>query len=507
MRYWMVNTVVVSVCLGCLVAGAWGDEAGAAGRGEYLPLVRAYAYAMLEHGCDCCGAEHSPLFAEEMDRKTMRMLEGKSLQKAKAIPREEWGIRSHDRMLGGANPQHCQNLYQVLYALTEITGEKRYAEAADQSLKHFLEHCQSKATGLFCWGEHAGWDLREEKQLEKQAGDTHEFYRPWVLWEKSWALADKPCRQFALGLWEHQIGDHQTGDFSRHAKISSHGPGTTAPYARHGGFYIETWGIAYEQTKDEVFLEAIRSVLEGLERARLHEGGYLTGGSKKKGGRRAFDISLAVSLGNTAQHIPEELAARLREVAAANDEVFRQIQLDRGFEPAAPAGNLWTNAYGAGPRVGQVNVWMLRYRQTKDDVYRRAILREAEVFRTQEVNQSQPVWPGTVGAAIWLMLNAHELTGKEKYVEAAERFARAGVEMFFELKPEPASSSSASADEKAALRFGDRFLIDGALPKASHVHDHYEAVTNGDTLMMALLRLWLVENRPESEVGLVYCDR
>lgn len=507
MRSSITNAVVVSVFLGCLIEGAYGAEAVAAGHDGYLPLVMAYADAMVEQGRDCYGAEHSPLFAEELDRKTMRMLEGKSLQKAEDIPREEWGIRSHDRMLGGANPQHCQNLYQVLYALTEVTGEERYAEAADQSLKYFFEHCQSGTTGLFCWGEHAGWDLREEKQLEKQAGDLHEFYRPWVLWERSWTLAGDPCRRFALGLWEHQIGDHETGDFSRHARITSHSPGTTAPYARHGGFYIETWGIAYEQTKDEVFLEAIRSVLEGLERARLHEGGYLTGGSKKKGGRRAYDISLAVSLGNTASRVPEKLAARLREVAAANDEVYRQIQLDRGFEPATPAGNLWTNAYGAGPRVGQVNVWMLRYRQANDDVYRQAILREAELFRTQEVNLSQPVWPGTVGAAIWLMLNAYELSGEKKYVEAADHFARAGVEMFFEVMPGPVTSSSASAGEEAALLLGDRVLSGSPVPRASQVHDHYEAVTNGDTLMMALLRLWLVENRPESKVGLIYCDR
>lgn len=44
-----------------------------------------------------------------------------------------------------------------------------------------------------------------------------------------------------------------------------------------------------------MLLEAIDAVVNGLERARLKEGGMLIGGSKKKGGRTAYDVSLAVS--------------------------------------------------------------------------------------------------------------------------------------------------------------------------------------------------------------------
>jgi hypothetical protein len=86
-----------------------------------------------------------------------------------------------------------------------------------------------------------------------------------------------------------------------------------------------------------------------------------------------------------------------------------------------------------------------------------------------------------VGNVILLMLNAHELTGDSKYIEAADHFAQKAI---------------------------DLFLGDGSpLPKASHVHDHYEAVTNGDTLMMALLRLWQVQNKPALKLRLVFTDR
>ncbi len=442
---------------------------------DYLATVRAYADAMLEHGRDVYGKKHSPLFAEELDRGTMRMLKGESAEKVAALTRDEWGIRSHDRMLGGANPQHCQNLYQVLYQLTEISGEKRYSDEADRSLKFFFEQCQSPVTGLLWWGEHAGWDFRTDKPLEKR--DRHEFYRPWVLWQRSWQINGKACEGFARGLWEHQIGDRVTGDFSRHASIASHNPDTEAPYARHGGFYIETWAEAYTRTQDAVFLTAIESVLDGLERARLHEGGMLTSGSKKTGGRARYSVSLAISLENAARNVPSDLAEKMRKVAAINDKAFAKAHRQK---PDRIQGG-WANAYGSGGLSAAANTCMLRYRQVPSDAYRRFVLGTAEMYRNGDPDLSKPVWPGTMGNVILLMLNAHELRSDGGYLEAADRFARKGVELF---------------------------LSDGCpLPKASHMHDHYEAITNGDTLMMALLNLWLVQNSPESKLRLIFTDR
>ncbi len=313
-----------------------------------------------------------------------------------------------------------------------------------------------------------------------------------VLWERSWQLAPEPCRRFALGLWEHQIGNHETGDYSRHAAIDRHGPGTDAPYARHGGFYIETWATAYAKTGDKVFLQAIGAVVDGLERARQHEGGMLIAGSKKTGARTAYDVSLAVSLGHAAEQVPAELAAKLRQVAAATDEVFAaahpeppagpsQAPENHRAKKAANSAGLWSNAYGGSPPAGAANVWLLRYRQVPAAAYRTAALKTADAYRSQEINLSQPIWPGTLGSVILLMLNAHALTKDEQYLQAAERFAEQGVQLF---------------------------LAEGSpLPKASHQHEHYEAATNGDTLLMALLQLWQTRQRPDVNVQLLYCDR
>jgi hypothetical protein len=291
---------------------------------------------------------------------------------------------------------------------------------------------------------------------------------------------EKACERFARGLWEHQIGNHKTGDFSRHASIASHGPGTEAPYARHGGFYIETWAMAYKKTQDKVFLIAIESVLNGLERARLQEGGMLVSGSKQKGGRASYSVSLAVSLEKAARNVPVDLAQKLRKAALANDEAFAKAHRSMSESAAQPPAN-WSNAYGNAGPAATANTCMLRYRQVPSDAYRQFVLQTTESYRNADIDLSKPVWPGTLGNVVLLMLNAHELTSNDKYLQAADRFAHRSVELF---------------------------LSDGCpLPKASHIHNHYEAVTNGDTLMLSLLKLWLVQNGLESKAPLVFTDR
>ncbi len=82
---------------------------------------------------------------------------------------------------------------------------------------------------------------------------------------------------------------------------------------------------------------------------------------------------------------------------------------------------------------------------------------------------------------MWLMLVAHELTGEARYLTRAEYFATMAIGMFL--------------DDASPL------------PKASTKNDHYEAITRADTLMMALLKLWQVRNKPDAKIRLLYSDR
>lgn len=470
---------------------------GPAGAAEpdLLGVVRAYADGLLEHGRDVHGEAASPLFATTLGRADYE------LGQCEPIP----GIREHDRMPTGANPMHDQNLYQVLYALTVVTGEERYAKEADRALAWFFEHCQSPATGLMAWGEHIGWDFNTETLIDKGAGTTHEYFRPWVLWPRSFVLAPDACEGFARGVWEHQIADHGTGNFSRHANYAKHGPGTNSEYPRHGGFYIATWAMAYERTQDPVFLTAIETLVDYFNGRRSPQSDAIPAESNKRSEGLIVwtlsNVSLAVDLEDSAWRVPPDLGNKLRATAARTDKVFLRINHDlspggTGFVTTAHThtldqgdvrynkiahSRLWATGYGQATDAAAANLCMLRYRQTGLDGYRKLILDAAERYMASEIDTSVPVYPGTMGDVMYLMLAAHEITGNARYLERADRFAAQAV---------------------------DLFLTDGSpLPKASTAQPQYEAITRGDTMMMALLKLWAVRNRPGLELALVYNDR
>lgn len=465
------------------------DGKAAEGKTDHLRIVRAYADAMIERGRDTCGKTSSPLFAAALDRKTMKLGRFGGIA----------GIRGGDRTLAGANPMHDQKLYQILYALTEITGEKKYAVEADKALKWFFENCQSPATGLMAWGEHLGWDFN----TERPAGNTHEFFRPWVLWGRCYKLAPEACARFARGVWDHQIGDRKTGNFSRHARYSSHGPGMNSQYPRHGGFYIATWAHAYQQTKDRVFLKAIETVLAHFDTRRNPKTGAIPCESASRSREKMIwpesNLSLAIDLWDGAQRVPAKLAGKMRRSASKTDQVYLRIKHDlspagRGFVSGASADTLepfssgsWTNtktwATGYGKRTDAQNAMIchLRYRQTKSDSYRKLILAAAGRYLDSGPDLKSTIFPGPMGDAIFLMLAARKLTGQRQYLARAEHFAKIAVEAF---------------------------LTDGSpVPRASSRHNHYEAITLGDTLMMSLLKLWAVRNKPKLPVRLVYSDR
>ncbi|MEQ1748281.1 MAG: hypothetical protein ABL974_02580 [Prosthecobacter sp.] len=442
---------------------------------RYLQVVRAYADGMIEHGRDTYGKVQTPLFAEALDRRTFKMLAGDALKKVRALTFEEWLIRTNDRMLTGANPMHCQNLYQVLYALTEITRETRYATEADASLKYFLEHCAG-SSGLFYWGEHAGWDILKDAPIKS---NTHEYFRPWVLWDRCWELAPEVCKKHALGLWTHQITDHETGLYSRHAYIEGEKRyPSDAPYPRHGGFYVETWAKAYQHTQDAIFLKAIETMVDCQERLRTSGGMVIGGNLKSPGTRKAHDVSFAISLWQAAAVLPEPLAEKLRSTARIND-----LPPTDDVQPVMKSLNIWSGGYGGagGQIAGPANLFLLRHHQSQPEKYRERVLAVADIHLTRPVMLSYPLHPDIFGKVIHLLLGAHDLTSDTRYLTRADELATHALHLF---------------------------LTDSSpLPKASHQHDHYEAVTRADSLMMSLLQLWAAHQKPARKLPLIYTDR
>lgn len=480
------------------------SHAVAAGQPDYLDIVRHYVEALQTHGRDTYGQHQSPLPAATLDRKTMKLLEGAALESVSNIPRSDWGIRPHDRVLEGANPMHDQNLYQVMYALSKLTGDTRYADQADGALKWFFEHCQSPETGLMAWGEHLGWGFRVEAPqsgLTRQRNiSLHEFYRPWVLWDRCFTFAPEACHRFAVGLWEHQIADHDKGLFSRHAYFDKHQPGVGAEFPRHGGFYIATWAAAYQRKQDPVLLEAMTSLIDGFNNRRHPATDAIPAQTKNlEVCWPPSNLSLAIDLWANAGRMPNELAQKMRECAKRTDAVFLKLSHDlkpggQGFvaeavtstlEPGSARGSdrlftrPWALEYGASTDATFAMLCFVRYNQIKQDGYKDLFVAAADRYLNSEPDVSIVLYPGALGDAISLLIGAYRITEDAKYLKRADHFAERAVAIFFDAGP---------------------------LPRASSKHDHYEAITRADTLAMALLDLWAIRHKPSIDLGLIWSD-
>jgi len=464
---------------------------------DYLSLVKGYADAMIEDGRDVYGEVHSPLFAAALDRKTM------TIGEFEKIP----GVRSIDRCLTAANPMQDQNLYQIMYALSEITGEKRYAEEADKTLKYFFETCQSPGTGLMAWGEHAWWDLKADAMRGGMHDGPHEFLRPWVLWDRCYELTPDAVLKCARGLWDHQIYDHETGEFSRHASWSKHGPEGEWEFPRHGGFYIVAWAKAYRETKDPVYPKAVNTLIDMFNRNSSKLSGAMRSCTNWEIRHLAWppsSLGLAIDLTDSAPSFPEPLAQKMMERARKSDRIYLKCPHDlspdgRGFVNIVDVHTLklredwrddpytkhWVTGYGAAVDAMMANLCYRRYVQLEDgetkDGFRKLVIGSARRYLSSNPDLSKPIYPGSMGEVIIHMLNAYEISGDKKFLDRADHFARIAV---------------------------DNFLADDSpLPRASSVHDHYEAITWADDMMMSLLKLWVATNKPDVNVSLVWCNR
>lgn len=505
---------------------------------DELALVKAYADVMITHGRDTYGRKASPLFATTLDRSTRELIDPED---APVV----LGLTERERTIAGANPMQDQNLYQILYALTALTRESRYAEEADAALTYFFETCQNDQTSLLAWGMHMGWDFHQERFIRKLGGTLHAFSRPWAIWDISWALSPKAALRFAKGLWDHQIGDQETGNFGFYAVYDQHGPGVNRNHPRHAGFYLATWAHAVDELRDDRYLKDLslgtwslvrseqleRTLEKALEKLLTHveqRQGAETGAIAQTTGvptktqwwhgrlvRPVGLLSLAVDLEQTAAMSPSPLSDRMRELSGAIDVVFLKLPHDpkgKGFwmgvdvytlETFGPEASVVSTAWFAdGDRRSHAevaNVCAERFRQTKNDAYRSLVMETAAAYLEHAPTLSEEGYPGVVQRLL------ERVTGGETAVypvalgQAIKLMLNA-----YGLTSEPRYLARAGYFAETANRV---FLAGEALPRATHRNDHYEAATGGDALMMALLELWTVKQGRRDEVSLVWVDR
>jgi hypothetical protein len=254
-----------------------------------------------------------------------------------------------------------------------------------------------------------------------------------------------------MGLWEHQIANHQTGGFDRHAPYFQHGPVDGKDFPRHAGFYILTWAHAHKHTQDATLLKAIETLLGRFERKR-----------EQKDGTLAATIG-PLDCESAAGLVSEPLASRLRGFAEKEDELLLadlKKQVAGTGPPMTPP--LWQNGYGAGTLASTAMFCLARHEQVRKPAYRDLLIAIADRYVNSAPEEDADAWPLAFAHAISAQVAAHRLTDKPVYRDEAQRLARLAVALYWQDNP---------------------------LPRASLKVGHYEAITGADSLALALLEV------------------
>ena len=490
---------------------------------RYLQMAKAFADGMIQLGRDQYGERHSPAFVSTLDLRTMKMPSSTSEPTRRMYSSF---FRAEDYSTS-ANPMYHIDLYQLLEALTVLTGDPQYRNAARESIGWFFENTQSPATGLMAWGEHLAWDLIEDKVTvgnirdgKLQVSDIHEFYGPWLHWKTTCEVAPDAARRFAGGLWEHQIYDHRTCDYSRHARYSKHGPGRGYEFARQAGFYLDTWASVYRSTKDPGLLIAVEKFLDAWWRRQDPDTGLLPfEGRSPDVVFVLHNLAFTVDGWEAATKLPEPLAGRLKAFIRSIDDAILKLKTDlspggKGFPKIAdahtgevtnramakarpgysqdfinqrysPYGGLWASVYGAGSYTDARHALLCyyRYRQIQRNEYKTLVLATADRYvGSQPKPLAGTLTPKTLAPVMALLHAAWRLSRDDKYIDASRRLAEHARERLFE----PGVAFPFASDRR-----GD--------------YPYYASISYGDSLMLAFLELALILQEREDAVS-VQCS-
>jgi len=460
-------------------------------KGEYFLMVKKYVEFMIVNGRDRYGKVHSPLFATTLNRQSGNAFSSNP-------PRAPKGIRDRDRSYRGANPSNQNGLYGLLYEMTRLTEDNRYAEEADEGILWFFHNCQIPATNLMPWGEHMGWDFFKERPIYwKFQFWLHEL-KGYSHWDSVWELAPEQAEQFAMALWDHQIYAKEgimAGEFSRHTNALMHYPFSGKGFPSHGGKYIEVWARAWKETNNPEFLTAISTLLTYFDKNTSDQSGAIRYATKFPDQYSlGHNMGLAKSLYRAMDLLPDSLTIRMKVMADRTDSLYLSFDHEptengKGFIKSAHVHTLvpgeyrsehaggrfktrmWSSGYGASNHIGSANNCLSRYEQTGIEDYKELFLKTAETYYQAIPPERKILYPGNYSGVIGMMRKAYHLTGEYRFLEKALAYAEISID--------------AVMDDSSPL------------PKASNQSDHYEAITGANGFMSNLLGLWKDLNKIE----------
>lgn len=369
----------------------------------------------------------------------------------------------------------------------------------------------------------------------ESGGVVHDHLRlaPGWLWDRLCDSNPGCLQRFADGLDYHWLGADRR-EYNRHASIFDRRRGEptgdrSCDFPAHGGYFVHDLAVAYAALPREGSRQGIVRMLEYWWEQRTEWGLLpLEAHGRTDELSLAQTLSYAVSLLDAAEvlkHCDEPgLVEMMREHAMTyldgflaaphdpDDGVFlttcRERDLRTGeFEPRAGPNvtneitpmTVWGSVYGSGGDVIAKHALLVcsAHRHTDADRLLDWAVAAGEFQRSQPFpmdgivpasgaetgnalvgGESVPVVAGDAGQAIGLFVDLFDLTGEQRWIDAANKITQTVLDVYF----------------------------DAPLPRAATTVDHYESQTRTGYLLYNLVRLALC-NRDGVDIGADYTDR
>ena len=448
---------------------------------DYAAIAKAYADYMIEHGRDDYGKVHSPLFVTVLNRKTGKPFKA-PYPHVIAKPyapglRRDHKMRPYDRTYVGSNPLQDLPLYGLLYRLTEMTGDTRYAAEADKSIAWFLDNAQA-GSGLFPWGSHMYYHVEQDHGVYSAGRyGGHEYNYVWPYWDQN----PEALKRFAYGIWNHHVRDHKTGHFNRHSNDRSGG----MEFPQTGSCFMDIWAREYSRSGDPQMKQAIQMLLKLFRSMRDPKTGAMAwctaeGADRREVASVGMNLFMATTLQDAAALVEKrdpDLAEDMRKFVRFMDDEYLSNDYDKildvagkgiltwysladrtcmakgltpppdgadasvGFPLKTPDGKPAASLYYLTPwfpgRSYAETALLLRDRHERCEpkhkpTCRRALLDIADIYMTigPEVQFAQ--YPDNVADVVELLRYCHKLTGNVAYLHRADQMMRLGLRLFFD---------------------------------------------------------------------------
>lgn len=155
------------------------------------------------------------------------------------------------------------------HALSALTGDARYADAADRYTREYLE-IATAGNGIILWGNHYYYDAFDDAVLwfkgsrppepvdfETQIGDYHEMRPLTPAWEIMHRLDAQRTHRAITAAADAHLVEPETGMFNRHADRTK-----GCCFLEAGGILIETLAWLYTKTGDAGLLAPARKMAQ-----------------------------------------------------------------------------------------------------------------------------------------------------------------------------------------------------------------------------------------------------